>query len=96
MSVCTLSWSRIEQYPFFPPLSAVKFIKMGPVCLCVSPLANTLIDKPPNIQTKNLMEGMTLTVSQLSFKGKVARLKKCDFQMGRNVQIHFVISYAVM
>ncbi len=58
----------------FPPASAVEGIKSVPsVCVCVSVClsVSALTAEPFDIQTRNLVEALTLQISRMSLKVKV-------------------------
>ncbi len=50
-------------------VNGVKLVRS--VCLCVGLLASSLLAEPFDIQTKNLVKGLTLTISWMSSKVKV-------------------------
>ncbi len=57
-------------YKFFPPASAVKSVEsVLSVCVCVS--VSALTAEPFDIQTRNLVEALTLIISRKSLKVKV-------------------------
>ena len=58
--------------PFFPPASAVEGIKSIPCMrLCVYLSVSALLAELFDIQTQNLVDGLTLTISRMSPKVKV-------------------------
>ncbi len=60
---------------FIPSRVSGRGYKIGPVCLCVRPcvclLVSALTAEPFDIQTRNLVEALTLIISRMSSKIKV-------------------------
>ena len=74
------------QFYFIPSRVAVEGIKSVPsVCVCVS--VNALTAEPFDIQTRNLVEALTLIISRMSSKVKVKgqgrQVEKRDFRSFR-------------
>ncbi len=68
LEIFLLCYVLQAEWAFFPPASAVKGIKSVPsVCVSVS----ALMAEPFDIQTRNLVEALTLIISQMSLNVKV-------------------------
>ncbi len=70
-----LHWVLPHHLMVFPSRVSGRGYKIGPVCVCVSVsvclLVSALTAEPFDIQTRNLLEALTLIISQMSSKVKV-------------------------